>query len=456
VRKSGSGRARAAGPRRRDVLQGGLGLALAGLFAGTARANGFGTAEWEQRFDATGTARLTSTTVPLLSEQTVAASEGALQQYIAIESRGGWQALPGQETLAIGSRGPVVSLLRQRLMAEGDLVTNIGAPQIFDSYVEGAVRRFQARHGLIVTGAVTTPTYQALNVPCTVRRQELETNIVRLRSLAADPGPRYVMVNIPGAQVEAVENGVVQLRHTAVVGRPDRPSPLLKVRALEINFNPFWTVPASIVRKDLIPRMQQHPDYLAKNHIRIYDQHGNELQADQINWYSDDATHYMFRADPGAVNPLGVVRINIANQDGVYMHDTPEKNLFGEDERFDSSGCVRVQTVRELVEWLLQGNGGWDRSRIDAAIRSGERLDVRLARPVPVYWVYITAWGNPDGIVQFRPDIYDKDGLGQIASLDDNPSAQAGRAMRAAQSQDYAAGPAYLDNAAVGMPRRLR
>jgi murein L,D-transpeptidase YcbB/YkuD len=440
VKQSGSGRARAAGPRRRDVLQGGLGVALAGLLATTARAEGLGTAEWEQHFDASGTARLASTTVPLLSEATVNATEGALQQYQAIESRGGWPSVPGQETLSIGSRGRVVGVLRQRLLAEGDLVTNIGAPEIFDSYVEGAVRRFQARHGLIVTGAVTAPTYQALNVPCALRRQELETNIVRLRSLAADPGPRYVMVNIPGAQVEAVENGVVELRHTAVVGRPDRPSPELKVKALAVNFNPFWTVPASIVRKDLIPRMQQHPNYLAKNHIRIYDPHGNELQADQINWYSDDATHYMFRADPGAVNPLGVVRINIANKDGVYMHDTPEKNLFGEDERFDSSGCVRVQNVRELVDWLLQDNGGWDRNRIDQVIRSGQRLDVKLTRPVPVYWVYITAWANPDGVVQFRPDIYDKDGLGQIAALDGAPDAPPNQSIGPTQARDYVVG----------------
>jgi murein L,D-transpeptidase YcbB/YkuD len=248
------------------------------------------------------------------------------------------------------------------------------------------------------------------------------------------------MVNIPGAQVEAVENGVVELRHTAVVGRPDRPSPELKVKALAVNFNPFWTVPASIVRKDLIPRMQQHPNYLAKNHIRIYDPHGNELQADQINWYSDDATHYMFRADPGAVNPLGVVRINIANKDGVYMHDTPEKNLFGEDERFDSSGCVRVQNVRELVDWLLQDNGGWDRNRIDQVIRSGQRLDVKLTRPVPVYWVYITAWANPDGVVQFRPDIYDKDGLGQIAALDGAPDAPPNQSIGPTQARDYVIG----------------
>ncbi|MCL6645805.1 MAG: L,D-transpeptidase family protein, partial [Dehalococcoidia bacterium] len=115
-------------------------------------------------------------------------------------------------------------------------------------------------------------------------------------------------------------------------------------------------------------------------------------------------------------NSLGSVRINFPNKDGVYMHDTPFKNLFGEDFRFHSSGCVRVQNVRDLVAWLLAPQGGWSRADIDRVIRSGERKDVRLARPVPLYWVYITAWATPDGVVQFRDDIYNRDGLGRVAT----------------------------------------
>jgi murein L,D-transpeptidase YcbB/YkuD len=186
--------------------------------------------------------------------------------------------------------------------------------------------------------------------------------------------------------------------------------------------------------------MQAHPDYLTKNHIRIYDRAGNELQPNQINWNSDDAVHYMFRQDPGAINSLGVVRINLPNKDGVYMHDTPEKNLFGENFRYDSSGCVRVQNVRELVDWLLQPNGDWNRARIDDVIRSGQRLDVDLVKPVPVYWVYITAWANPDGVVQFRDDIYNKDGLSQVAAADPASAADGVQQASTANTVSYRPG----------------
>ncbi len=205
-------------------------------------------------------------------------------------------------------------------------------------------------------------------------------------------------------------------RHIAVVGKPDRASPDINSRIVEINFNPFWTVPVSIVRRDLIPKMQAEPDYLTKNCIRIYDPKGNELPPAQINWYSNEAVNYRFKQDPGDFNSLGSIRINFPSPHGVYMHDTPLKNLFGEDFRFHSSGCVRIQNVRELVGWLLVETPNWGREEIDAVIKSGERKDARIAKPVPLYWVYVTAWATPDGVVQFRDDIYNRDGLGAVAA----------------------------------------
>ena len=225
-----------------------------------------------------------------------------------------------------------------------------------------------------------------------------------------------MVCNIPAAQIEAVENGVAVSRHTAVVGKPDRPSPEINSKIVEVNFNPYWTVPVSIVRRDLIPLMQKDPSYLTSEHIRIFDMHRNELTPSQINWYSDEAVNYLFKQDPGSFNSLGSIRINFPSKDGVYMHDTPLKNLFGEDMRFHSSGCVRVQNVRELVDWLLRDTPGWSRPEIDAVIKSGDRIDARLAKPVPVFWVYITAWATPDGVVEFRDDIYNRDGLGPYAT----------------------------------------
>ena len=169
-------------------------------------------------------------------------------------------------------------------------------------------------------------------------------------------------------------------RHIGVVGKPDRPSPELNSRIIEVNFNPYWTVPVSIVRRDLIPKMQTEPDYLTKNHIRIFDRKNRELQPTTVNWETDEAVHYQFKQDPGELNSLGAIKINFPNQHQVYMHDTPLKNLFGEDFRFHSSGCVRIQNVRELVYWLLSDTVGWPRVEVDRVIKVG-RAQGRQARP---------------------------------------------------------------------------
>jgi murein L,D-transpeptidase YcbB/YkuD len=276
------------------------------------------------------------------------------------------------------------------------------------------VRRFQARHGISSTGTVSAPTVVAMNVPAEMRIRQLEINVARLRSLIGSGLPnRYAVANIPAALVETVEGGVVHTRHAAGVGKSDRQSPLLNSKVVEVNFNPFWTAPASVVKKDLIPKMQKEPNYLAENRIRIFNGAGQEVPSSQINWFSDEATRYRFRQDPGGdLNSMGFVRINIPNQHGVYMHDTPSKGIFGDDFRFVSSGCIRVQNVRDYIEWLLKDTPGWSREQIDATFKSGERIDARLAQPVPIHWIYMTAWATPDGLVQFRDDIYNKDGLG--------------------------------------------
>ena len=366
-----------------------------------------------QGFDsASRTITMPKASMPTLSPSTAQNTEQAIARYEAIVAKGGWPAVPPVERLRLGNRHPSVVALRKRLMVSGDLGAAAGTTDIFDSYVEAAVRRFQARHGISVDGVIRESVLQALNTQAEVRLAQLKTNLVRLRAMSGNLGPRFVVCNIPAAQIEAIEGDIVVSRHIAVVGKPDRPSPDIQSRIVEINFNPYWTVPVSIVRKDLIPKMQIEPDYLANNHIRIFDPRGNELSPQQINWNSEEAVNFRFKQDPGDFNSLGSIRINFPSAHGVYMHDTPSKNLFGEDFRFHSSGCVRVQNVRELVNWLLSETPGWSRPEIDQVIKSGERKDARLSRPVPLYWVYVTAWATPDGIVQFREDIYSRDGVG--------------------------------------------
>jgi murein L,D-transpeptidase YcbB/YkuD len=373
--------------------------------------------EFGQSFDAAASsAKMPKASLPTLSPATTQTSEQAVAQYEQIVARGGWPFIPPVERLQLGTKHPSVKPLRERLMADGDLDPRIGINDVYDTYVQAAVRRFQARHGLGTDGVVREQTLKSLNVPAEARLNQLRTNVVRLRAFSGTLGPRFVMANIPAAWIEAVENGVAVSRHTAVAGKVDRPSPDIQSRIVEINFNPYWTVPVSIVRKDLIPKMQAEPDYLSKYKIRIFDPRGNELTPAQVNWYSEEAVNYRFKQDPGALNSLGTMRINFPSTHGVYMHDTPFKNLFGEDDRFHSSGCMRVQNVRELVYWLLADQPGFSRQEIDQIIKSAERKDARLAKPVPLFWVYVTAWATPDGVVQFREDIYNRDGLGQYTA----------------------------------------
>jgi L,D-transpeptidase YcbB len=402
---------------RRTLLTGSLALVFTPVTAALAQQFAQSQAEWSQNYEAVSRTRVQRTSTPMVSPESLAATEQMIEYYRNIAARGGWQPVQGVQGLRVGSKSQAVLALRQRLIVTGDLDQTAGESPVYDSYVEAGVRRFQARHGISSTGTVTATTVTAMNVPVDVRIRQLEINVARLRSLVSGLGNKYVIANIPAALVETVEGGMVHTRHAAGVGKIDRQSPLIDTKVVEVNFNPYWTVPASIIKKDLIPKMQKEPNYLTDNKIRIFN--GNqELSPTQVNWFSDEATRYRFRQDPGGdLNSMGFVRINIPNQHGVYMHDTPSKGIFGDDFRFVSSGCIRVQNIRDYIEWLLKDTPGWSREHIDEAFKSGERIDARLTQPVPIHWVYITAWATPDGLVQFRDDIYNKDGLGNAVPV---------------------------------------
>ena len=404
---------------RRFVLSSGAALFASTIIGGRGFAapigGSFGSqAEWGPSYNSgTRDDKSVRSSSPILSAATAQATEVMIQRYQDLAARGGWKPLATGRTLKVGSQGPAVAALRERLIVTGDLDQELASSPTFDAFVEAAVKRFQERHGLGPTGVVGNQTYAAFNESIETRVKQLEINLVRLRTYGGNLGNRFVTANIPAAYVETVEGGVVQTRHAAGVGKIDRQSPIMMAKILDVNFNPFWTVPASIIKKDLIPKMQKDPNYLDENKIRIITPDGHQLQASQVNWNSDEATRYKFRQDPGGeYNSLGFVRINIANQYGVYMHDTPAKGIFGDDFRFVSSGCIRVQNVRDYIAWILKDNPQWNRQTIDEAIRSGQRIDAKPAAAIPVYWVYITAWATPEGVVQFRDDIYGKDGFG--------------------------------------------
>ncbi|MGN6550748.1 MAG: L,D-transpeptidase family protein [Pararhizobium sp.] len=404
---------------RRNFLRGAA-FAGAAAFAGGAQAQSIVESVinapqrgWDDQFD--GPSGPVASLTPTLGPQTLSYVQLAITQYQQIVANGGWPEVPGGDKLQLGDTGNVIQTLRRRLMISGDLPQSAGMAPSFDSYVEAAIKRFQSRHGLPIDGVMGEYTYKAMNVSAPVRLGQLQTNQVRLQSLSGDLGQRYVMVNIPAASVEAVENGQVVQRHTAIVGRITRQTPLLSSKINQIILNPYWTAPRSIVEKDIMPVMRKDPTYLTRNHIRLFDSKGNEVSPESIDWNAPTAPSLTFRQDPGKINAMASTKINFPSPDGVYMHDTPEQSLFGQIERFDSSGCVRVQNVRDLTVWLLRDMPEWSRQHIEEVIKSRVNTEINLPTPVPVYFVYITAWSTADGIVQFRDDIYHRDGVAELA-----------------------------------------
>jgi murein L,D-transpeptidase YcbB/YkuD len=357
---------------------------------------------------------------PTLSRDNLAAMKAAIQRYTDIVGNGGWPTLPDM-TLQPGSGGRVIEQLRQRLLASGDLKGS--GESVFgggyDYNVERAVKRFQASNGLTPTGIVDKRTVAALNVPAAVRLKQLKVNLARLQEIARGAGKRYVVVNIPAAQIEAVEDDRVVSRHAGVVGKPDRQTPILRSSIHQLNFNPVWHLPPTVITKDLVPKgrdMQRRgQDVLAKYKIEAFGADGRKLDSSKINWSAASATGLTYRQQPGPENPLGFVKINFNNSYSVYMHDTPSQTLFGRNFRAASSGCVRVSGIEHLAAWLMKDQG-WSEEKVLAMKKSGERLDVSLKRPVPLFFAYITAWATEDGVIQFRRDIYNKDGVGPVAS----------------------------------------
>lgn len=369
--------------------------------------------------------------VPWRSEQMLESMDRAISLYERLAARGGWRPVPAGRTLRPGDDDDRLPLIRRRLFITADFGAE-GIPSwkldgyTFDSDIEMAVRRFQDRHGLKVNGRADRPTIDAMNVPVHARLEQLRLNRRRIEDVSYGRGEdRHVLVNVPAFQLEAVEHHEVVLRHRVIVGKPNRQTPSIRATIRALNFFPYWRVPQSVATLDLIPRLRKEPEYLGNEMIRVFNGvNGPELDPMQIDWASADGTKLWFRQDPGPQNALGLVRIDMPNPEIVYMHDTPMKSLFSQSGRAFSAGCVRVQDVFKLVEWIARYEAGFEQpGRVDQVLASGQAFDVTLTRPVPVIFAYITAWAEQNGRVDFRPDIYGRDGAKDLVAGLHDPEA---------------------------------
>lgn len=339
----------------------------------------------------------------------------ALRRYRAIEKAGGWPSIPEGPVIRKGDRGDRIPLLRQRLLLAGDLSVNADTTDtLFDDILEAGVRRFQYRHGLDADGIVGAATTRALNTPVRDRLIATELNLERWRWLPQDLGERHIVVNIAGFDVRVIESDEVVMQMKAVVGRLYRQTPVFSGRMTYLVLSPFWHIPPTIARQDVLPQVQRDVEYLSRQNMKVFQGWGadtREVDPHTIDWGSVNrrTMPYRFRQDPGPANALGTVKFMFPNQYHVYLHDSPARDLFGRAQRDFSSGCIRVEKPLELAAYLLRGTR-WTPAEISKAMSEPVERTVNLPQSIPVHLLYWTAWAEQDGTIHFRHDVYQRDG----------------------------------------------
>lgn len=337
----------------------------------------------------------------------------ALLQYRAIMRRGGWKILPSGQMLR-GNRGVRVAALRSRLIVSGDLDESTDDHSLFDQVLEQGVRRFQKRHGLDIDGIVGPATLAALNVPVEEHIRQIKVNMERWRMLPHDFGRRYILVNIPNFELGVVEDDQILMTMRVVVGRTSRRTPVFSGTMTYMELNPYWHIPPTIAREDILENIWKDPEYLLKTNIRVFKNwkaQAPEINPDSIDWSQITTKNLSFklRQEPGPSNALGRIKFMFPNKFDVYLHDTPARALFKKTKRSSSSGCIRVEKPIELAEYLLRDDPKWTHEEILAAINSNKRQVVLIREPIAVHVLYRTAWVDEDDTIHFRDDIYGRD-----------------------------------------------
>jgi L,D-transpeptidase YcbB len=354
--------------------------------------------------------------LPMLQPQSDAALSAAQDKYAAIAANGGFPAVP-RGSYKIGSKGPAVAVLNKRLNLEGYL--RIEATQgeftaLFSNATEEAVQHFQRNMGLAVTGKVDPATLNELNISVGERIRAINANIPRLAIYEKNLGDRYLVVNIPSQQLETVSNGHVFSRHNVIVGRTERPSPVVMTPIATVKFNPYWNAPVSIVERDILPKMAGGTQVLTQMNMKVFEAgpNGPEVDPSTIQFTPANIDKYLFRQEPGPHSAMATAKVEFQSTFGIYLHDTPERELFRSSNRFFSSGCIRVEKMPLLAEWILNGQDGFNAPKIASMADTVERLDVPVSAGPQLRVAYLTAWPTSGGTVAFRRDIYQMDQSG--------------------------------------------
>ena len=339
----------------------------------------------------------------------------AMARYIRIREAGGWTSISFGRTLNPGDYNNRIKAIKKRLVATQDLALEDNTRDtFFDPALAAAVKRFQARHGLTPDGAVGKNTISVLNTPVEERISRIKLNMERWRWLPDAMGPSYIMVNTAGFRIHMVKNDQIVESMRAIVGKVDRPTPVLSEQITYLEMNPYWNIPHAIAVNDILPRIQRNPNYLRRNKIRVFENWQNnakEIDPTLVDWAEENEYTFAFKLQqaPTKTNALGQIKFMFPNEFAIYLHDTPAHHLFEKNQRTFSSGCVRIEKPIALAQYLLKSNSGWDSEAIVETLESRKTRMVRLENPTNVYLLYWTAWVDENDLLHFSDDVYGKD-----------------------------------------------
>lgn len=353
-------------------------------------------------------------------QQEYLALKSELAKYRQIEENRSWPHIPEGRTIYPGDTHPIIPLIRRRLAGElgGGIHLYNNNDQVYDPALKAAVESFQLRYGQEVDGIIGRSTYSAMNMRPQQHIQKIITNMERWRWMPRALGESYILINVPGFEMNFIKQGQTILHMRTISGQKDHTSPSFETKITQIIFNPTWTVPNSIALNELLPQQQQDPNFLANSDIEVLlrDKGDTTYNPKSIDWSQFDQEYfpYMLRQRPGPNNSLGRIKFQTPNKFAIFLHDTPYRPLFGKRVRALSHGCIRLEKPKQLAAMLL---GNSDRptqeytDRVINLIESKQTIehDLPIEQRVPVYLVYMTAWVDDKGVLQIRDDIYGRD-----------------------------------------------
>ena len=342
-----------------------------------------------------------------------------LVKYRKIKEWGGWPTINLRGALKKGAKQSGVYALRERLRATGDYKPCKTSTETdkYDACLQKAVKHFQKRNGLAVDGDVGSGTLRALNKTVDERITTILLNLDRIKWLNDRHSKRHVIINIPDFMLYFEEDGKLRQTIRTIVGKPNHPTPIFSNKVQTVVLNPYWNIPKSIIQKEMIPKLLRNPNAMVKKGIEIragWGKDAKKISGGSVDWrqylYSKTVP-FRFAQIPGPHNALGKVKFLFPNKYSVYMHDTPTKSLFKRSKRAFSHGCVRLQKPRELLKTFASFNPNLDFQKSQKILKGKTKTYISLQEKVPVDVIYLTAWVDYEGNLQFRNDIYGYDAM---------------------------------------------